>query len=297
MDTLRETVEKACERNDAFRIRIVKVGREMKQYFAPHEPPDIEYLDFRGKTLEEMEKQLYRIAHKRITVFGKKMSKVYLMHSHDGRCGMFFVVSHMILDSWAITSFFKDVLGIYTAMVNGTELPKPPASYEKLLIEELNYKNTETYKRDREYWEKVFSEGEPYFTHVNGSCELEKYRKKHKKPDCRYGQIIILRTKARNVMYMVPKELVEKMETYSAANNIPMQSLVLMAFRSYHSKVCNNQDSISFYSLKTIKISKQGRVSAALSLNIPQELIGYEEDIARLYSQSKKEQWFSKTHG
>jgi len=49
--------------------------------------------------------------------------------------------------------------------------------------------------------------------------------------------------------------------------------------------------------LKTRKISKQGRDSAELSSNIPQELIGYEEDIARLYSQSKKEQWFSKTHG
>jgi len=49
--------------------------------------------------------------------------------------------------------------------------------------------------------------------------------------------------------------------------------------------------------LKTIKISKQGLVSAELSSNIPQELTGYEEDIARLYSQSKKEQWFSKAHG
>jgi hypothetical protein len=71
---------------------------------------------------------------------------------------------------------------------------------------------------------------------------------RHKKPNCRYGQIFSLRTKANNVMLLFPRELVEKMEAYCAANNLPMQSLVLAAYRNYHSKVCNNEKDIMFYS-------------------------------------------------
>ncbi|HZJ99894.1 MAG TPA: condensation domain-containing protein, partial [Tissierellaceae bacterium] len=141
-DILKKSIQKAYERNDCLRIRIVKVGKDMKQYFERYEEPEIEYLDFRGKTFEEMEKKLYKFAHKRISNFGESMSKIFMMHSFDGKCGIYFVVSHMIMDSWAISTFYKDILSIYEALKNDTEMPKPLYAYEELLMEELNYKNT-----------------------------------------------------------------------------------------------------------------------------------------------------------
>ncbi|NLA85272.1 MAG: hypothetical protein GX854_12345 [Clostridiales bacterium] len=246
-DIFKKAIMKAYERNDSFRIRIVKVKGEMKQYFAEHEDPDIKFLDFTGKTREQMDKKLYRIARKKVTVYGKQMSKVYMIRSFDGKCGIYFVVSHLIMDSWAITTFFKDVLSIYQALSSGTDMPKPLTSYEELLIKELNYKNTRAYEDDIKFWRKNLDAGEPIFTHVNGSCVLERYRKKKKDPTIRYAKFFTLRTRANNVVFWVPKELVEKMSEYCTKNKVTMQSMVIMAFRSYYSKVNNREKDISFY--------------------------------------------------
>ncbi|MCM0648123.1 condensation domain-containing protein [Clostridium swellfunianum] len=259
-NVLRKAVQKAYERNDALRVHIVKLGKEMKQYFAEYEEPNIEYLDFSGKTLEKMEKKLHKIAKKRITVFGKQMSKVYMLRTYDGKCGLYFVVSHMIMDSWAITTFFKDVLSIYNSMVKGTEMPKPINSYEDLLIKELNYRNTASYKRSREFFEKMFTEDEPIYTSINGYEVLEKCRKKKKNLSLRYafsGLDSLIFTKARNTMLQVPKELVQKMESFCEANKLTMQSLVLLAIRSYFSKINRNEKDISLHTV----VARRGSIA------------------------------------
>lgn len=246
---LKKAIEKAYERNDSFRLRIVKIGKDLKQYFAEHEKPSIGYLDFTGQSQEAMEKRLFKMAHKPIFAYGKPLSRIYMMHSCDGRSGIYFDVCHMIMDSWGITTFFKDILAIYNNLSNGMNMPKPLVPYEKLLINELNYTNTEAYRKDRDFWEKALSTENPIFTHVNGSQVLEKYRMKKKKPYTRYCSVLSLRSKADNKMLLFPKELVSKMETYCSTNNIPMQTLVLMAFRSYLSKVNKHEKSVGFHTV------------------------------------------------
>ena len=99
LDRLKKAIEIAYDRNDALRIRIVKVDKSMKQYFEDKADSHIEFLDFTGKTRDQMEKKLYKIASKPVTVWGKPLSKTYMIRSYDGRTGLYFVVSHMIMDS------------------------------------------------------------------------------------------------------------------------------------------------------------------------------------------------------
>lgn len=196
---------KAYERNDCLGIRLVKEGKEVKQFFEKNEKPIIGYLNFKGKTHEEMEKTLYKIARKRISKY-KPLSKVYFMQSFDGKTGLYFKVSHFIMDSWAISMFFKDVFTIYQALLEGSELPKPIPSYEELLIDESNYKATEKYIQDRKYFEDLFKNTEePIFTHVNGPEILDEYRKKKKNPKLRYAQVFTLKTKGDNRSLPFPR--------------------------------------------------------------------------------------------
>lgn len=250
-DTLRKAIEIAYDRNDALRIRIVKVDKSMKQYFEDKANPNIDVLDFTGKSQEQMEKKLYKLARKPITVWGKPLSKIYMLRSYDGRTGLYFIVSHMIMDSWAITTFFKDLFEVYISLEEGQDLPKPLKTFEKLLVEDLNYKNTEKYKADREFWEKEFNKDlEPIYTSVNGYSKLEAFRKKKKNPNLRHIQSInLLRTKAKHAIFNFDKELVQKMEEYCVANRVSMQSLVLLAFRSYFSKVNRREKDIFFHTV------------------------------------------------
>jgi len=242
---LKEAIEKEYERNDALRIRVLKVDGEMKQYFEEYEKPSIEYLDFRGKTKEKMEEALYAIAGKKITIYGKPMSKVYLMHSYDGRCGLASVISHFLLDFWGVSVFYSDILKIYESLVNGGDMPKPLYPYEELLVEELNYKNTDRYIKDHEYFTKIIDEGEPIFNSINGYSVLEKYRNKKKNPNLRYASEFTLLTKGEHTDRSFPKDLLEKMGSYCASNKVTLQSIFALAYRSYISKINNNEEDVS----------------------------------------------------
>ena len=247
-NTMKEAVNEAYKRNDAFRIRIVEIDKEAKQYFAEHEDAYLGYLNFKGKSNEYMEKELHKMAKKKVSIFGKQMSKIYFLRANDNRCGLFFIVSHFIMDSWAITTFYKDVFAIYNAIKNSTEMPKPLYPYEKLLKEELHYKNTAQYLKDLAFWEKELDATEPIYTHINGTSELKKYRIKKKDENLRYGPFFILFSKANNIMLPFLKELVEKMKVYCIENKVTMQSLILLALRSYLAEA-NEVDDVSIYTV------------------------------------------------
>ena len=252
---MKQAVDIAYKRNDAFRIRVVEVDKEAKQYFAEHEEPYLSYLSFTGISDEDMDKKLHKLAKKKVSNFGKQMSRIYFLRSNDNRCGLFFVVSHFIMDSWAITTFYKDVFAVYEAIKNSTEMPKPLYPYEKLLKEELHYKKTAHYLKDLAFWEEELDASEPIYTHVNGAIELEKYRKKKNDDSLRYGPFFTFFSNANNTMLPFPKDLVDKMEEYCTENKITMQSVVLLALRSYLAKV-NNVDDVSMYTI----VARRGKL-------------------------------------
>lgn len=249
LHTLTQAIKIAVQRNDCFNIRFEKVEGDVKQYFVEYEEPVIESLDFEGQTREDMEKKLLKIAKKCVTKNKKPMYKIHTICSPEATHGIYFVVSHMILDSWGITTFFKDVLAIYSSLINGREMPKALYPYEELLKEELSYKNTPAYEKDKKYFESLFTvENEPVFTHVNGSEVLENYRKKKGDSKLRYASTFSLRTKADNRMLPISKDLVDKMKDYCAENKVSMQSLLLLVYTRYLAKL-NNVDDISMYTV------------------------------------------------
>lgn len=245
-DVLKKALETTYDRIDSLRIRITKNGKKVAQYFTDSIPPEIGLLDFTGRTAEYQEKALTGIARKRITYYDKPLSKAYLLKSYDGKQGICFVVSHMILDSWGINVFYNDVFNVYESLMNQKPLPKPPFSYEKLLQKELDYETSPKCQADREFWKSDADAGEPMFTHVNGPEFLEKYRAKQKKPGIRYASTLTLFTKSRNLMLWFPGDVTEKAGRYCADNNLSMQLLFLLAYRNYFAKVNNRERDIIF---------------------------------------------------
>ncbi|MEI8199054.1 MAG: condensation domain-containing protein [Eubacteriales bacterium] len=254
-DVLKKAVEIVYKRNDALRVRITKVDKKDKQYFADSGLQKIEMLDFTGKTREDMEKQFSRIAKKRITYNDKPLSRIYLVTSYDGKNGVCFINSHMILDSWGVTVFYRDLFEVYEALLQGKDMPKPIASYEKLLQKDLDYENTAKFQSDREFWMNEIHSSEPIWTDINGTRDLDKFRQKKKNPSARHinGELA-LRNKSRNMMIWFPEEIVEKAGQYCMANGFSMQHLFFLAYRSYFSKVNNREKDIYF----TASIARRG---------------------------------------
>ena len=246
-EVLKKAIAIAYDRNDAFRVRITKIGKKEKQYFSDSGLQDIELLDFTGKTSDEMARKFSAIARKRITYHDKPLSRIYLVKSFDGKTGVCFLNSHIMMDSWAVTVFYKDLLDVYEALLKDAEMPRPIASYEKLMQKDLDYLSTPRYKSDYEFWKSDIDTGEPIYTDVNGSIVLEEYRRKKKNPALRSASSLNMLAKSANLMLWFPKEIVEKASAYCVDNGFSMQHLFFLAYRSYLSKVNNREKDILFY--------------------------------------------------
>ncbi len=246
-DVLKGAVEYAYAQNDAFRLRFTKVDRKIKQFFIPTEKPQIEVLDFIGKTQADMDKVLYKHSHTPFKIIDRPMSKVFLVHSWNGMDGIYFGVSHMILDSWGICVFLQFVMEVYEAMKNGAPMPKPLSPLEPLLQADLAYKDSPQYQKDIEFWQNEFKRlPEPLVSHINGPSVLEDYRKKKKDPTLSYATLFGLRTAARHEVLYVSKEKVEKMQSYCEQNKISLQAAFMFGVRTALSKLNNRQDNIGF---------------------------------------------------
>ena len=291
-EVLKAAIEYAYAQNDAFRLRFTKIDRKVKQYFIPTERPQIEVLDFNGKTEADMDKCLYKYAHTPFKFIDKPMSKVFLVHSWNDMDGIYFGVSHMILDSWGICVFLQFAMEVYEAMKSGTSMPKPLSPLEPMLQQELTYKDSPQYQKDLEFWQSEFQRlPEPLLSHINGPSVLENDRKKKKDPNLSYANIIGMRTSARHEVLYVSKENVEKVQQYCEQSKISIQAAFMFGVRTAISKLNNRQANIGFYATfarrGTLQEKRAGgtRVHSSTFRNIMTEDVTFEKACQLIFGQ------------
>ncbi|HCW73930.1 MAG TPA: hypothetical protein DHM90_09180, partial [Clostridiaceae bacterium] len=249
LDVLEEAVRKGVQRWDSFAIRLVK-DKEPKQYFGKREAECIERLDFTGKSREIMEKTFLKLGAKKLEIFEAPMARFFIVKTPEGYGGIFSVINHLIMDSWAISMFYKDCMEIYSAMKNGSPMPKEVKPYEKVLKKEVMYRQTEQYQKSLEYWRNEFSRGEPIFTHINGSEVLEKFRKKKGYENARFAGAFYLRSTSGHDLHWVHRDDIEKMTGFLEENKFPsLQVMFQMGLRTYLSKVNSQVEDVSTYNI------------------------------------------------
>jgi hypothetical protein len=246
-DILRRAIAQGYQDCDTMRLRLKRVKFKMKQYFLDSDPPEIGLLDFTGKTQDEMDRELYRLAAIPIRLTNRPLHKTFLVRSWDGLQGIYVGVSHLAMDSWAICMLFKYIMDIYEALNAGTEMPAPFKPYEPLLVKDIAYAASPQHQKDLEFWQEECRRPEPIYTHVLGTCWLDNYRKKKNDPALRSASQITLDTHAAHEIIMIPAEQVAVMESYCREHRIPMQSLFLLGLRTVLSARNNREADICLY--------------------------------------------------
>ncbi len=250
LDLLKKAAAEGIRRNDAFAIRLTKSGKDRMQYFAEPAVSSLEIVDFSGQSPERMEQFFNKVGRIPMPLDNKPLAKIYIVRAPDRRCGMFMVVSHLILDSWAISMFYKDVCAVYFAMKNGTPMPKNPASCRSTLEKDTAYLASPRHAADEAFWkQELAGQGKlPISTHVNGPAVLERHRKKLKKPDYPYIPSFYLRSTASHEVIMIDKSDVDAMKDFCLTNQIPtMQVVFLMGMRMALSRLNNREKDVAVF--------------------------------------------------
>lgn len=227
-------------RNKSVSVRMRKCGKTIKQYFSPEMPEKIEYVDYTGKTAEEMNADIKKWC---CTPFANKFIDIPLyhakfLHEPDGKYSFFFCVSHLAFDAYALLYMSNDALYIYDRMINGKPIEPVVSDPVGCIADEAAYMKSKRFAEDEEYWKKVL-DTEPYYVNCTPNKDL-------RAKDKRYGKTAaILLSKAHEQNLTVPAELVSAVNAFCDKYSVNPHSVYTVVLRQYLSKINGNTDDVS----------------------------------------------------
>ena len=166
-DTLKECIYDGYEKFECMRLRFcADEDGTFMQYLVPTEDRDIRFFDFSTWKEEDAHDEMERWTHIPFKLENSPLSEIVMVRLPDGYTGLYMKVHHMILDSSGITQFYGYVLQLYCAKkFEETDPPKPPMSYLKQLLIDLEYENNSPQlQKDMDYWHEQLQKPEPLYT-------------------------------------------------------------------------------------------------------------------------------------
>ena len=214
-ELLKKAFNKVVERNDCLRLKFFKQGKQLVQVFEDERVyNNIPVLTF---TTEAEQEEFLAKETKKVTPF-KKGSVVdpFFINTFDGKSLIVLRVCHLALDVYGTNIIYKDLLDVYNAMKNGTELPAAPTSFEEMMKADLKKKNDEDYNnKNREFFEEYFSTREnPYYAGIHG--QDDPIWQKQVKKGRHAMKLFLFSNQTKGYAHMIDKDLTTKAMNYCA---------------------------------------------------------------------------------
>lgn len=236
-DLLKKAVSIEIERNDCMRMQFIKKDKKMMQYFLPkYDLPNIKIYDFSGKTKADQDKVILGDARKMVKFMKNEMYRIFFFKTYNGGSGIYINVTHMCMDGTSVFLFYKDLLNVYFALVNGTEMPKPLAKFEDCLPQDIaRLQDKDRQAKNKEFFKQMYlKDGEPFFAGPFGMGLLNEQRKKKKNPNLRACSLMdVFHDKSIKTIFHEGPEFVTKAKEFCAKEQIPLYVLYQFAIRTY----------------------------------------------------------------
>ncbi len=223
---------------------------EIKQYFKRKIHRNIKILNLSAMTFTQAEEAMQSMAYETFDGDNIPMYQFIMVRLPDGFNGFFVHLDHRLVDSCAIAIMVKDIMALYGHYKYGKAYPEALSSFEDALIKDLEKSgNKKRFERDKQYWESMLDRyGEPLYSDIQGPSVLEASRKAHKDPFLRSADIERNNLFVAVKDYVLEKEPTEELMKYCMREKISFNNLMLLAMRTYLSKVNNGQEDITIES-------------------------------------------------
>ena len=223
---------------------------EIRQYLKRKVQRNIKILNLSDMSFEKAEEVMQAMAYETFDGDDIPMYQFLMVKLPDGFNGFFAHLDHRLVDSCGIAVMVKDIMALYAHYQYGKEYPEALADFEKVLTQDLEKaSNSKRHERDREYWEGQLDKlGEPLYSDIQGPSVLEASRKAHKAPQLRSADIETDNLFVEVKDYILEKEPATRLLDYCKEKKISFNNLMLLAMRTYLSKVNAGQEDITIES-------------------------------------------------
>lgn len=244
-EELKKAIYQAYERCESMRVRFVRDKEgTWYQYVVDHEERDIAFVDFSGQTMEEADSEMRRWTQVPFDKEEAPMSRVVMIRTPDGFCGLYLLVDHRIMDAQSLICFLKDIIEIYChAKYEGIPYPKDMASYIEQLKKDLAYEaGCRARERDEAFFHELIETSEPIFNGIEGKRELEAERKRTGNPKVRAAVNVSDSVDSALDIFHLEGEPTKRLMDFCEKYHVSLVCLLMMGLRTYFQKTNGNDD-------------------------------------------------------
>lgn len=246
---LKKCIQLEFERYGCMRIRFTKPDEsgQVKQYIVERDSRDIPLVDLSGMSLAEADNIMQQWAYETLDGDDVPMCNVSMVKLPEGYQGFFIHMDHRLIDSCGIVVLINDLMQLYTHYRFGGKYPEDLADFEMVLEKDLKKaSNEKRFEKDKKFWEEQLDTyGEPLYSDILGPSVLEKVREKHHDKTLRAGDIVMDNLFVQVKDYQLEPEPTKNLMDFCMNHQISMTNLLLLAIRTYLSKVNNGQEDIT----------------------------------------------------
>lgn len=248
---LEKSIRLEYERSGCLRLRFTRPDKNgtVKQYIAPvpEKPEPLELVELQNLSAEEANSVMQNWAYETFDGDNRPMCEFRLVKLPNGYNGFFVHMDHRLIDSAGFAVIVGDVFRLYSHFAFGTEMPKPPADFKTVLLHDLERASNERrFAKDQKFWnDQLDALGEPLYSDIQGPSVLEAARIRHNDPTLRAADIERKRLFVDVSDYYLEQEPSLRLIRFCENHQISMTNLLLLALRTYLSKVNNGQEDIT----------------------------------------------------
>jgi len=223
---------------------------EIKQYFKRKIHRTLKILNLSDMTFDEADGIMQSMAYETFDGDNRPMYQFLMVKLPEGFNGFFAHLDHRLIDSCGIAVMVKDIMTLYAHYKYDREYPGELSDFEKMLVKDVERANNpKRFERDKNYWESLLDKyGEPLYSDIQGPEVLATSRKAHNNPNLRSADIEQENLYVTVKDYVLEKEPAAELLDYCREKKISFNNLMLLAMRTYLSKVNNGQEDITIES-------------------------------------------------
>ncbi len=154
-EKLNKAINIFIQNNKSFGLNFQIKKGSIRQYFTQMEEIQFEVMLLKNKS--EVRKEAEKTAEEIFKIDEKRLFKFKLFKLENNYGGFIILTHHIISDAATMSIIGREIVEIYTKLIDGEEISPKEYSYEQFINDEKDYLQSQKFLKDKQYWTEMFN--------------------------------------------------------------------------------------------------------------------------------------------